>query len=272
MTGDRLQIRTERHGQAPGHDRRPASARPPAFRPGDADLRKADKPGSVRHMRVPTKSAATLRRVGARYLRRRPSLIVIPPAGVGFPGGRAREGGRRFLHRGHRQPGLGSAPGHRDPPARHPVLSGAGPHWPVRRGGKRGRIRITQRRRAGRSRDSGPDGIVRSDQGHEHGGAAQCCRTGARWRRRTDGSSQRDPASPGHQADHAPELGRPARDRVRRRRPARASGGLIIRAQPACRRPTAAFSIVGSSSSTALAAGPSGMKLSSLVTRVIRPA
>ena len=42
MTGDRLQIRTERHGQAPGHDRRPASARPPAFRPGDADLRKAD--------------------------------------------------------------------------------------------------------------------------------------------------------------------------------------------------------------------------------------
>jgi hypothetical protein len=49
-------------------------------------------------------------------------------------------------------------------------------------------------------------------------------------------------------------------------------GGLIIRAQPACRRPTAAFSIVGSSSSTAFAAGPSGMKLSSLVTRVIRPA
>jgi hypothetical protein len=47
---------------------------------------------------------------------------------------------------------------------------------------------------------------------------------------------------------------------------------LIIRAQPACRRPTAAFSIVGSSSSTAFAAGPSGMKLSSLVTRVIRPA
>jgi hypothetical protein len=91
MTGDRLQIRTERHGQAPGHDRRPASARPPAFRPGDADLRKADKPGSVRHMRVPTKSAATLRRVGARYLRRRPSLIVIPPAGVGFPAaGRGR--------------------------------------------------------------------------------------------------------------------------------------------------------------------------------------
>ena len=44
------------------------------------------------------------------------------------------------------------------------------------------------------------------------------------------------------------------------------------RAQPACRRPTAAFSIVGSSSSTAVAAGPSGMKLSSLVTRVIRPA
>ena len=42
MTGDRLQIRTERHGQAPGHDRRPASVRPPAFRPGDADLRKAD--------------------------------------------------------------------------------------------------------------------------------------------------------------------------------------------------------------------------------------
>jgi hypothetical protein len=42
MTGDRLQIRTERHGQAPGHDRRPASARPPAFRPGDADPRKAD--------------------------------------------------------------------------------------------------------------------------------------------------------------------------------------------------------------------------------------
>src|SRR5436305_15026983 len=51
-----------------------------------------------------------------------------------------------------------------------------------------------------------------------------------------------------------------------------APGGLIIRAQPACRRPTAAFSIVGSSSSTAFAAGPSGMKLSSLVTRVIRPA
>ena len=47
---------------------------------------------------------------------------------------------------------------------------------------------------------------------------------------------------------------------------------LIIRPQPACRRPTAAFSIVGSSSSTAFAAGPSGMKLSSLVTRVIRPA
>ena len=42
MTGDRLQIRTERHGQAPRLDRRPASARPPAFRPGDADLRKAD--------------------------------------------------------------------------------------------------------------------------------------------------------------------------------------------------------------------------------------
>jgi peptide/nickel transport system substrate-binding protein len=41
--------------------------------------------------------------------------------------------------------------------------------------------------------------------------------------------------------------------------------------QPACRRPTAAFSIVGSSSSTAFAAGPSGMKLSSLVTRLIRP-
>jgi hypothetical protein len=51
-----------------------------------------------------------------------------------------------------------------------------------------------------------------------------------------------------------------------------APGGLIIRAQPACRRPTAAFSIVGSSSSTAFAAGPSGMKLSSLVTRVIGPA
>jgi hypothetical protein len=51
-----------------------------------------------------------------------------------------------------------------------------------------------------------------------------------------------------------------------------APGGLIIRAHPACRRPTAAFSIVGSSSSTAFAAGPSGMKLSSLVTRVIRPA
>jgi hypothetical protein len=51
-----------------------------------------------------------------------------------------------------------------------------------------------------------------------------------------------------------------------------APGSLIIRAQPACRRPTAAFSIVGSSSSTAFAAGPSGMKLSSLVTRVIRPA
>ena len=52
----------------------------------------------------------------------------------------------------------------------------------------------------------------------------------------------------------------------------RAHGDPIIRAQPACRRPTAAFSIVGSSSSTAVAAGPSGMKLSSLVTRVIRPA
>jgi hypothetical protein len=51
-----------------------------------------------------------------------------------------------------------------------------------------------------------------------------------------------------------------------------APGGLIIRAQPACRRPTAAFSIVGSSSSTAFAAGPSGTKLSSLVTRVISPA
>jgi hypothetical protein len=44
------------------------------------------------------------------------------------------------------------------------------------------------------------------------------------------------------------------------------------RAQPVCRRPTAAFSIVGSSSSTAFAAGPSGTKLSSLVTRVTRPA
>ena len=42
MTVYRLQIRTERHGQAPAHDRRPASARPPAFRPGAADLRKAD--------------------------------------------------------------------------------------------------------------------------------------------------------------------------------------------------------------------------------------
>jgi hypothetical protein len=42
MIGDRLQIRSERHGQASGHDRRPASARPLAFRPGDADLRKAD--------------------------------------------------------------------------------------------------------------------------------------------------------------------------------------------------------------------------------------
>ena len=51
-----------------------------------------------------------------------------------------------------------------------------------------------------------------------------------------------------------------------------APGGLIIRAQPACKRPTAAFSIVGSSSRTAFAAGPSGIKLSSLVTRVIRPA
>jgi hypothetical protein len=43
------------------------------------------------------------------------------------------------------------------------------------------------------------------------------------------------------------------------------------RAQPASRRPTAAFSIAGSSSSTALAAGPSGTKLSLLVTRAIRP-
>jgi hypothetical protein len=51
-----------------------------------------------------------------------------------------------------------------------------------------------------------------------------------------------------------------------------APGGLIAPAQPACMRPTAAFSIVGSSSSTAFAAGPSGTKLSSLVTRVIRPA
>jgi hypothetical protein len=51
-----------------------------------------------------------------------------------------------------------------------------------------------------------------------------------------------------------------------------APSGLIIRAQPACSRPTAAFSIVASSSSTAFAAGPSGMKLSSLVTRVIWPA
>jgi hypothetical protein len=42
MTADRMQIRTQRHGQAPGHDRRPASARQPAFRPGDANLRKAD--------------------------------------------------------------------------------------------------------------------------------------------------------------------------------------------------------------------------------------
>ena len=42
-------------------------------------------------------------------------------------------------------------------------------------------------------------------------------------------------------------------------------------AQPACWRPTAAFSIVGSSSSTMFAAGPSGTKLSSLVTRAITP-
>src|SRR5580700_6410044 len=42
--------------------------------------------------------------------------------------------------------------------------------------------------------------------------------------------------------------------------------------QPASRRPTAAFSIAVSSTSTAFAAGPSGMKLSLLVTRAIRPA
>jgi hypothetical protein len=66
MTGDRWQIRTEWYGQAPGRDRRPASVRPPAFRPGDADLRKADNAGSMRHMRVPTKSAAPLRTAGMR--------------------------------------------------------------------------------------------------------------------------------------------------------------------------------------------------------------
>jgi hypothetical protein len=66
--------------------------------------------------------------------------------------------------------------------------------------------------------------------------------------------------------DALPGIGFDAED------PPRGTGGLITRAQPACRRPTAAFSIVGSSSSTAFAAGPSGMKLSSLVTREVRPA
>ena len=61
-------------------------------------------------------------------------------------------------------------------------------------------------------------------------------------------------------------------DRVGCRRPARARRPDHLRAQPACRMPTAAFSIVGAASSTAFAAGPSGTKLSSLVTRVTRPA
>ena len=52
--------------------------------------------------------------------------------------------------------------------------------------------------------------------------------------------------------DAPPGIGFDAED------PPGAPGGLIIRAQPARRRPTAAFSIVGSSSSTAFAAGPSG--------------
>lgn len=71
---------------------------------------------------------------------------------------------------------------------------------------------------------------------------------------------------------HAPGLGSPAGIGFDAEDLPGAPGGLVIRAQPACRRPTAAFSIVGSSSSTAFAAEPSGMKLSSLVTRVIRPA
>jgi hypothetical protein len=70
MTGDRLQIRTGRHGQAPRHDRRPASARPPAFRPGDADLRKADNAWCGAAHAGPDEIGSTTQNAGSRALSR----------------------------------------------------------------------------------------------------------------------------------------------------------------------------------------------------------
>ena len=99
MTGYRLQIRTERHGQILGT----TVVRPqPGRRPSGLETQTSARqimPGSVRHMRVPTKSAATLRqrRLSARYLSRSPSLNATTQIGCHLRGDLGSNTGRTLL-------------------------------------------------------------------------------------------------------------------------------------------------------------------------------
>src|SRR5436309_1694773 len=229
-------VRLLRRGDAPEPAARPARLRAPAD---------AGRCGALRHADAARARGARARRRGAPARARGASLRGAARHGGGAPsdarahGGRARDPGRaRLARRGRAPPGLRASGHHARPDARHPRRPPSG-------GGGGGGRRLRAQRRAPRSRGGAAPRHHRPQHGRQvdlppAGGADHAARADGELRPRGGGGdrarrphlhARRRERQPGrrrvdlHGRDardgehpfraHAPEPGRPRRDRAR---------------------------------------------------------